>query len=144
MNIRAYTPFDLAGVRDLIDKTDLSQPPDVLGGYGLVMEEKGDIVGFCWALISDDSDVAYIDWFAVDLSYRSQGFGLAMMTRMIFDLRALGKKRLCGVIPDKSEMALMNIYSEAGMNIKSGYVLHGSIANVCTRVLEMKKKVANG
>lgn len=111
---------------------------DKVGGYGLVAEEHGEIVGFLWALVGDGY-VAMIEWFVVKESHRGDlKVAIGLMTKMMMDLEYLGVSRVVGVIPESIQKsdALARIYKGRNMTVNKGYIVTGVPAFIRTAMKE--------
>lgn len=129
--IRPYYSGDYEQVVQLIVDNGLKMPsPQELGGYGLVWEEDDKIVGFIWALTSDDSASVFVDYFVVDPNYRDEednvgrGFiAVSLMMAFLTDMQKKGKTRVMGQLPEgKLSESLARIYNNVGMNFYTPYL----------------------
>ena len=104
--------------------------PRNLGGYGILIRERGVVIGFIWALISKDSVIASIDYFGVIRRKRGNGVhGPLLMMRMLNDLKRMGKERIVGYMKIGAEYTgmLARLYGSVGADISEGYLIEGDI-----------------
>lgn len=131
MNIREYEEKDYDQVNSLSIQYGQNHMPKfgVMGGYGLVLENSGDIEGFVWALISNNSSTALIDYFFVKDDRRDGGIIPALlMSRMLVDLMKKGKDYIVGVIklgiPHADSIA--RLYKAMGLDVTPAYLMTGN------------------
>lgn len=132
---RDYQKEDYDAVREIVLPEALVFPErDDLGGTGVVVEEDGVIQGFAWALTSNDSKVAHIDYFVVRPEFRGEHtVGPALMIGLFVRLHGMGKKIFMGSLRKSNEFAvpLVRIYQNVGVNLTDElYFLSGNIDDV--------------
>lgn len=142
MRVRLLKEEDREPIRTLVMSCDQGELPDHLGGHSLVLEHEGKTVGFCWALISRDSEVALVEYFCVAPEHRGSGFGLYLMTHMLRDLSSMGKKKIVGIVLDHSDTSIAKLYHQAGMDVVPGFVLRGDPTKIVPTLVEMRNQVA--
>lgn len=140
MMIQEYTEDLFDTVKHLVQECDQDPIVRGMGGMGFVAVENGEAVGFVWALTSEHSCVAYIDWFCVNEEHRRKGLGVALMTKMIVYLKSIGKTRVVGVVVDTSVLSVAHIYHKAGMTVKPGF----SVGGDPSKIIEGLKEVNHG
>jgi len=136
MQITTYNQNDYDDVKSLLGHIFDLPNKDRLGGAGVVARKEGKVIGFNWALISPDSDVAYINYFYVDEKYREGGTGHALMFSLFFLLKTLQKKMVYGTLcDDKFANRLASLYQHHSMQIsKAKYLVNGNVDEVLERL----------
>ena len=144
MTIRRYTDGDLDGVNSLLHAERWDPLPKKLGGYGIVWEKGEDLVGFCWALTSPESEIAYIESFVVRADHRGYG-SIFLIQRMLSDLVEMGKTRIIGCVPrgEKYSDTLARYYQQVGgMKVSLGYFFNGNAKTMFERVASFRRRAA--
>lgn len=132
MLFREYSVLDYEQVKDLVLRSGYGYFPDQeeLGGYGIVAIEDGIVKGYTWALIEKDSEIAFIQYFAIDKNNRHGGSAAPLlMGKMMADLRVKNKTKIIGIVGSDDEMMkpLVRMYKSMGLSIREGYVISGDI-----------------
>lgn len=128
MIVRRYRDEDFDQCNLLVVKCHDDPLPQKLGGVGVVIEEDDRIVAFVWALTSDDSEIACIEYFVVAEDKRGQAtYAPLVMTRLMVELEQLGKTRIIGLVVEGAPYteSMMRIYKHVGMTTKKGYCVGG-------------------
>ena len=105
------------------------------------------IVGFAWALTSPESELACVEYFAIDEEARRGGTtATVLMSALLIKLSANGKKRLVGFIDGSAKGfdTLIRWYHSFGMQAHSGVLLTGSINDVVEGIAETMKREQYG
>jgi len=144
MTLHPYSVSFREGVNALLAEEHWDTLPDKVGGYGLVCISDGEVVGFCWALTSEESEIAYIESFIVRKDHRGTLF-FTLIHRMLSDLVAQGKTRIVGAVPrgePYSEMLARYYHHVGGMKVAFGYFFTGDARQIVDRVSEFRRKAA--
>lgn len=146
MNVRLYKTEDHDEVKALLKELQFDYFPekDDLGGRGWVVEDGGGIAGFAWALVSEDSDTAVVEYLAVKKEFRKQGkVAMSLMNELLLDLYEMGKKRIAGLLPwDEDFKALLRLYKIMGLSARAGVQLSGSVETVAVHLQSALARIA--
>jgi hypothetical protein len=144
MKIRSFREEDRDQVNVLLRSELWDDLPKRLGGHGLVAVVGEKVIGFCWSLVSNDSEIAYIESFIVDKNHRGVA-SVVLMQRMLFDLLMRGKTRVTGSISrggEHSETLAKYYQHVGGMKVSLGYFFTGALKDVAERVFKFRRKAA--
>jgi hypothetical protein len=131
--VRRYTSEDYEQARELVRKGGLGVLPEDLGGYGMVVEEDSRVTAFVWALVSDDSPIACVEYFVVSEEKKGQKIhGPLVMMKLFIELRKLGKRTIIGFLKEGSAdvEGLVRCYSGTNMDQQKGWVVRGEIGQI--------------
>jgi len=123
------------------DEIDFGIMPRKLGGHGLVMLERVNIIGFIWGITAPDSEVVCIEYFGIERRRRGNGVhGFLLMMRFVADMYKAGKTKIIGYMNDDAEYSDMmaRMCNSSGMEIRKGYIVTGNSATILEN---MKKRV---
>lgn len=126
--IKTFSCEHYDDVQKLLSINGLAAMPsfEKIDGYGLVLLELNQVVGFIWALVSEKSTYAFVNFFAVEESKRDRNYGVILMTKMLIDLMKMGKEIILGAVEKKNE-SLARLYKYAGMKTNESYFVMGSV-----------------
>ena len=109
-----------------------------------MVEEDGKIAGFAWTLVSEDSDTAIVEYFAVAKEFRAKGkVAMLLMNDLLLDLYEARKKRIAGLLPwDEDFKALLRLYKIMGLSARAGVQVSGNIRNVAVHLQSALARIA--
>jgi len=131
MKVRFYDPKDFDTVLNLLAETKMNTNYDAysFGSKSLVLENKGEVIGFCW-VIAGDSKTVYINDFTVAKKYwyRKDQPGLFLAKALLGLLHNIGyEDYLTNVQPHRRKMYKLLTQKLKGRDCKEHSLIRGTI-----------------
>ena len=127
-----YKDYDIAA--KLVADGGMGVLPRNLGGHGILMEINHKEMGFCWALVSEDSPIAFIEYYTIEESHRGDiALANALVSKVISDLIVMDKKKILGAVHKNAPHAdaLARLYNHmGGMVVRDSYTVCGDAGEI--------------